>query len=88
VRTKARSSSGSFAAILVSHRREAEFAEIIFSLCALCVSAVNKETKTGFKSVDFFRGQGFIRFKSGAYTIVREHFEANYNAAIGKKMRF
>jgi hypothetical protein len=27
-----------------------------------------------------------IQFKSGAYTVVREHFELNRNAAIGQKM--
>jgi hypothetical protein len=29
-----------------------------------------------------------IRFKSGAYTIVREHFEVDHNTAIGQKIRF
>jgi hypothetical protein len=27
------------------------------------------------------------RFKSGAYTLVREHFEAIRNAALGQKMK-
>jgi hypothetical protein len=39
--------------------------------------------KPGFKGVDHVRGQGLSRFKSGAYTMVREYFEAAYNAAIG-----
>ena len=39
--------------------------------------------KLGFKDVDHVRGQGLSRFKSGAYTLVREYFEAAYNAAIG-----
>ncbi len=38
------------------------------------------------KPLDFVRGQGAIRFKSGAYTLVREHFESDWNAAIGQKM--
>jgi hypothetical protein len=29
-----------------------------------------------------------IWFKSGAYTLVREHFKADRNAAIGRKMHF
>jgi hypothetical protein len=43
--------------------------------------------KIGIKRLDDIRGQGLIRFKSGAYTIVREYFEAAYNAAIGYQMR-
>ncbi len=39
------------------------------------------------KYADFGSGQGAIRFKSGAYTLVREHFEADRNAAMGQKMR-
>ena len=35
-----------------------------------------------------FNGEAPIRFKSGAYTTVREHFKANRNAAIGRKMHF
>jgi hypothetical protein len=38
------------------------------------------------KCPDFVRGQGAIWFKNGAYTAVREYFEANRNAAIGQKM--
>jgi hypothetical protein len=48
----------------------------------------NNITQNWFKTVDFYRGHGLIRFKSGAETIVREHFEANRNAAIGENMRF
>ncbi len=33
-----------------------------------------------------FEGKASIRFKSGAYTLVREHFEPYRNAAIGHKM--
>ena len=33
-----------------------------------------------------FAGKASIRFKSGAYTLVREHFELNRNAAIGQEM--
>jgi len=39
--------------------------------------------RIGFKILDYVRGQGVIRFKSGAYTSVREHFEADHNVAIG-----
>jgi hypothetical protein len=39
------------------------------------------------KNLVFVRGQGAIRFKSGAYTEVREHFEADRNTAIGQNMR-
>ena len=35
-----------------------------------------------------FKGKASIRFKSGAYTLVREHFKPNRNAAIERKMRF
>ncbi len=34
-----------------------------------------------------FEGKASIQFKSGAYTIVREHFEPNRNAAIGREMK-
>jgi hypothetical protein len=39
-----------------------------------------------FKPLDLAREQGGIRFKSGAYTIVREHFESDSNTAIGQEM--
>jgi hypothetical protein len=39
------------------------------------------------KCLDFVRGQGAIWFESGAYTIVREHFGPDRNAAIGQKMK-
>ena len=42
--------------------------------------------KLAFKPLDFGCEQGAIRFKSGAYTSVREHFEPNCNAAHGQKM--
>ena len=35
-----------------------------------------------------FEGKASIRFESGAYTLVREHFKPNRNAAIEHKMRF
>jgi hypothetical protein len=44
--------------------------------------------KTGFEILDYVRGQGVSRFKSGAYTIVHEHFEPAHNAAIGHQMKF
>ena len=39
-----------------------------------------------FRPLDLAREQGGIRFKSGAYTIVREHFESDSNTAIGQEM--
>jgi hypothetical protein len=39
------------------------------------------------KALDFVRWQGVIRFKSGAYTAVREHFKSDRNAARGQKMK-
>jgi hypothetical protein len=38
--------------------------------------------QTGFKALDNVQGQGAERFKSGAYTLVREHFEPVRNTAI------
>jgi hypothetical protein len=32
--------------------------------------------------------QGALRIESGAYTLVREHFNSWGNAAIGRKMEF
>jgi len=40
--------------------------------------------RSGFKTRSNVRGQGAKRFKSGAYTLVREHFETFCNAAIGR----
>ena len=40
------------------------------------------------KSQIVFEGKASIRFKSGAYKLVREHFKAIRNAAIGHKMGF
>jgi hypothetical protein len=42
--------------------------------------------KTGFKCSSFGQGQGVSLSKSGAYPLVREHFWAAQNAAIGQKM--
>jgi hypothetical protein len=39
-------------------------------------------TETGFKALDNVQGQGAERFQSGAYTLVREHFETVRNTAI------
>jgi hypothetical protein len=33
-------------------------------------------------------GMASIRFETGAYTLVREHFKLNCNAAFGRKMHF
>ena len=43
-------------------------------------------SRIDFKLLDFVREHGGIRFNSGAYTIVHEHFESNSNTAIGQKM--
>jgi len=43
--------------------------------------------KLPIKPLDLVRGQGKIRFESGAYTRVREYFEPDFNAAIGQEMR-
>jgi hypothetical protein len=51
-----------------------------------CASARKVDVKLAFKPLGFDRGQDVIRFKSGAYTPVREHFESNHNAAHGQKM--
>ena len=39
--------------------------------------------KSVLKIADHAQGQGANRFKSGAYTIVFEHFESVCNTAIG-----
>jgi len=36
------------------------------------------------KIVDYVQGQGKNRFKSGAYTLVFEHFESVFNTALGR----
>ncbi|MBW1741866.1 MAG: hypothetical protein JRJ47_00350 [Deltaproteobacteria bacterium] len=41
------------------------------------------EGKTRLKNVDQASGQGAGRRKSGAYTVVCEHFEPTRNAAMG-----
>jgi hypothetical protein len=38
--------------------------------------------ESDFKTPDHARRQGAIRFKSGAYTSVREHFESDRNTSI------
>jgi hypothetical protein len=38
--------------------------------------------KAVFTATDYVQGQGLRRFKSEAYTIVREHFETPRNAGI------
>jgi len=44
--------------------------------------------RSGFKASECVRGQGVIRFKSGAYTVVCEYFEPDCNAVMEHKMRF
>jgi hypothetical protein len=43
-------------------------------------------TRSGFKTSDQVQGQGVPRIESGAYTLVREHFNLRDNAAIGPEM--
>ena len=40
------------------------------------------------KIADHVQGQGVTRVESGAYTLVREHFNSRDNAAIGREMHF
>ena len=35
-----------------------------------------------------FKGKASIRFKSGAYTLVREHFKLNHNEALERYLHF
>jgi hypothetical protein len=44
--------------------------------------------KAVLKIVGGVQGQGKNRFKSGAYTIVFEHFESVFNTALGRHMHF
>ena len=44
--------------------------------------------KSGLKTSYQAQGQGAPRIESGAYTIVREHFNLRGNAAIGPEMGF
>jgi len=39
------------------------------------------------KPLDLAEGTASIRFKNGAYTLVREYFESNCNTALGQEMR-
>jgi hypothetical protein len=61
---------------------------LFFFLTALHPSNYNKLDvsdicKLGSKCPDFIRWQDAIRFKSGAYTSVREYFKPDRNTAIG-----
>ena len=47
------------------------------------LEAILKLPEAILKIADRVREQGEIRFNSGAYTLVREHFEADFNEAIG-----
>jgi hypothetical protein len=49
---------------------------------------VSKAPISGFKSLDRAKEQGALRQKSGAYTVVREHFLPECNAAIWCEMNF
>ena len=50
------------------------------------IKTFNSHNKLVSKLLGLARGQGVVRFKSGAYTIVREHFEPVHNAVIGQEM--
>ena len=45
---------------------------------------LNHKVKAIFKIVNHVQGQGANRFKSGAYTVVFEHFESVCNKALGR----
>ena len=45
-----------------------------------------KKGKPGLERLDLVQWQGVFRFKSGAYTLVREHFGAEHNAVTGQEM--
>ena len=40
------------------------------------------------KIVDYVQWQGVLRIESGAYTLVREHFNSRDNTTIGRKIHF
>jgi hypothetical protein len=44
--------------------------------------------RSGFKTSDQVQRQGVPRIESGAYTVVREHFNVLDNTAIGPQMGF
>lgn len=48
---------------------------------------INKRVKLISKFLDLGREQGVVRFKSGAYTQVRQYFEPVHNVAIGQEMK-
>ena len=58
--------------------------DYFYWICALRY----KHSKPFSKCQIMFESKASIRFKSGAYTLVREHFEPDRNAAIGHKMAF
>ena len=43
---------------------------------------IKKLCRNGFKRLYCVREQGVIRFNSGAYKLVRGHFESYYNTAL------
>jgi hypothetical protein len=55
-----------------------------------CFEIIFKNTNAEVvsKAQVVFEGKASIRFESGAYMPIREHFKANRNAAIGHKMGF
>jgi hypothetical protein len=71
--------SGSFAV-----NSYAKFARISIKSC----SDGDFYKKPILKIVDNAQGQGENRFKSGAYTLVFEHFESVFNTALGRYMHF
>jgi len=60
-----------------------ELGDYSLKVVFLCRAAALKKVKP----LDFVREQGARPLKSGAYTIVREHFEWARNTALGQKMK-
>jgi hypothetical protein len=67
------------------HERKEKFRAFVinhFWFRLVRVRTVNA-LRSGFKTSDQVQGQGVPRIESGAYTLVREHFDSRDNAAIG-----
>ena len=54
-----------------------------------CIAHLEQDiskSKPVSRPLDLVCWQGTVRFESGAYTLVREHFESDCNTAIGQEM--
>jgi hypothetical protein len=66
----------------------------MYAIARLIFENRYKSQELGFKiklvskCLDFSLGQDEIRFENGAYTLVREYFESNFNTAIDKIRAF